>query len=119
MEKIQPRVIREKITLEKMIYLYCAAQHGSAPLSLCTDCTDLLHYAQERLNRCPFQDKKPTCAKCTVHCYKPHMRAKIRQVMATSGPRMLVRYPLLTLQHLFDGLKPAPTLPKRLDNKQS
>jgi hypothetical protein len=117
MQKIHPRVIREKNTIEKMIYLYCTGKHTSVPGSLCPSCTDLLHYTQQRLTRCPFQEKKSTCAKCTVHCYTPAMRVKIRQVMAFAGPQMLVRYPLLTLRHFLDGLKPAPSLHQRQENK--
>ncbi len=33
-------------------------------------------YAFLRLDKCPFQDKKSTCGKCVIHCYKPDMKEK-------------------------------------------
>ena len=30
-----------------------------------------------RLDKCPFKEKKSTCGKCKVHCYRPDMREKI------------------------------------------
>ena len=63
-----------------------------------------------RLERCPFQEGKTTCAKCAVHCYKPDMREQIR-CHALSGPRMLWQHPLLAVQHLMDGRRSEAVLP--------
>ncbi len=77
--------------------MYCRDQHGTqgdAPgEALCADCADLLHYAGLRLEKCPFQEHKTTCAKCPVHCYKPARREQIRAVMRFAGPRMMFRHP--------------------------
>jgi hypothetical protein len=43
-----------------------------------------------------------------MHCYKPAMREKIKDVMRYSGPRMSYRHPLLALFHFFDGFRKAP-----------
>ena len=48
----------------------------------CPDCSELLDYATSRLDKCPLQEDKPTCAKCPIHCYKPFMREKIRNIRA-------------------------------------
>jgi hypothetical protein len=64
----------------------------------------LLCYAQERLERCVFGVKKPVCAVCPVHCYKPEMRARIKAVMRHAGPRLLFRRPGLVLFHLWTRL---------------
>ena len=89
----------EKQTIKEMIQLFCKAKHGSD--SLCPDCTELLNYAEARLDRCPFGDNKPVCRRCTIHCYAPDMRAKITEVMRYAGPRMIRRNPLSALRHLL------------------
>ena len=91
-----------------MIALYCRKQHGGER-ELCPQCRELLEYALGRLKKCPFQEGKTTCAKCTVHCYRPDMREKIRAVMRYSGPRMLYRHPGLTIFHVIDGRRKEPT----------
>ena len=96
------RLRREMKTVRAMIALSCEARHeGSA--GLCSDCNELWDYAQARVDRCPFKDCKPTCVNCTVHCYKPTMRERIREVMRFSGPRMMWRHPVLAIMHLLDG----------------
>ena len=71
--------------------------------ALCRDCRELLAYAHRRLDACPFGDEKPTCADCPVHCYAPAKRERVREVMRHSGPRMLLRHPVLGVAHLVDG----------------
>ncbi len=93
--------------MEAMLRLYCRGHHHTRG-GLCTECEALRHYALERLQRCPFQEGKTTCARCPVHCYRPDMRARIRAVMRYAGPRMLTRHPLLTLFHLLDGRRDEP-----------
>ena len=98
---------RERKTVEAMIRLYCEAHHAPEGL-FCPECQELLQYALERLDRCPFQERKTTCAKCPVHCYRPEHREQIRVVMRYAGPRMLFRHPILALLHLWDGIRKAP-----------
>jgi len=96
------RISREKKTIEVMINMYCNRYHAGEN-HLCGECRQLLDYALTRLEQCPFKDSKPTCANCTVHCYKQDMREKIRKVMRYSGPRMIYRHPVLAFHHLVDG----------------
>lgn len=107
-----PRMRREEKTVAAMVRLYCHDQHGTKE-GLCADCSALLDYARTRLAHCPYQERKSTCAKCPIHCYKPAMREQMRAVMRYAGPRMLSRHPLLAVLHLIDGLKKAPPAPKR------
>jgi hypothetical protein len=102
-----PRLGRERKTLAAMARLYCRQQHGMQT-TLCPKCSELLRYAWARLERCPYQDAKPTCARCPVHCYRPDMRAQVRAMMRFAGPRMLLRHPVLALLHLLDGLRRTP-----------
>ena len=110
METLHPRLERERKTIEEMGRLYCREVHGTPKDRLCSECSSLLDYAFQRLQRCPFQERKSTCAKCTVHCYKPVMREKVRVMMRYAGPRMLLYHPVLAVLHLLDGLRKAPTI---------
>jgi hypothetical protein len=97
----------ERKTVEAMIHIYCHDQHKTHD-KLCPECNKLFDYTKRRLDRCPFQENKTTCANCKVHCYKQAMRKKIKDVMRYSGPRMSYRHPLLALVHFFDGFRKEP-----------
>ena len=93
------RVELEKEIVSKMILIYCKGhKRGMAP---CAECSELTEYAYRRLESCRFGDDKTFCSKCTVHCYEPEMRRRIREVMKYSGPRIIFYYPLAAVQHLF------------------
>jgi hypothetical protein len=100
----KPRLDREKRTIRVMIGIYCRAHHGGCR-ELCAECRELLDYALARLDRCPFGEEKTPCAQCPIHCYKPAMRERVRDVMRYAGPRMLLRHPILALRHQFDGMR--------------
>ncbi len=95
-----------------MIEIYCRENHSRAG-ELCPDCQQLAGYALQRIEKCPFQENKPTCAKCPIHCYKPDMRERVRQVMRFSGPRMLLAHPILAILHLLDGKFQKPGISKK------
>ena len=110
-DKRHPRTTRESKTVAVMIDLYCRSQHGSD--RPCAECSELLVYANERLEQCPFQEGKTICAKCPVHCFKPAMRDKIKTVMRYSGPRMLHRHPILAVRHFMDRSRKEPVRPHK------
>ena len=91
---------REKQVVALMISLYCRKKHHPLKGRLCPECEALLSYAHLRSDRCPFMKTKTFCSNCQVHCYKPEMREKIRQVMRFSGPRMLLYHPVLAVWHV-------------------
>lgn len=95
------RIAKEKRTVELMIRLYCQLKEKNS--SLCPECEELLRYAHARLDHCPFGEGKGSCKQCTVHCYKPAMREKMREVMRYVGPRMILYAPIETLRHLFSS----------------
>ena len=101
------RIDRELKTLKLMVAMYCRHHHGGD--RLCADCQALYAYARERSLRCRFGEDKPACSDCRVHCYKPQMRARIREVMKFAGPRMIRSHPLLALRHLWDRRRDAKT----------
>jgi len=105
MGKRQSRTSREERTITVMTGLFCAGHHGTAAQGLCGDCREFLEYARRRLERCPFRENKTTCAQCPVHCYRPDMRERAKNVMRYAGPRMAWRHPKLALLHALDGLR--------------
>jgi hypothetical protein len=105
------RMKRERKTIETMVNIYCHGHHKTNG-TLCAECQAFKEYAFLRLSKCPFQDKKTTCGKCVIHCYKPDMKQKVREVMRYSGPRLLLHNPSLVLHHAWDAHRKPPTLDK-------
>lgn len=106
---------REKRTVALMISLYCHKKHGTKGDELCDECKELLEYSNSRSDKCPFMETKTFCSNCPVHCYKPSMREKIREVMRFSGPRMIFYHPVMAIRHLVESKKEK----KRLSAKKS
>ncbi|MCH1920550.1 nitrous oxide-stimulated promoter family protein [Shewanella sp. A3A] len=103
----------ELATIAAMAELYCRAHHHPNGSALCQECQALLEYAETRLDRCPYGQSKPACRHCPIHCYKPEPKAAIQHIMRYSGPRMLLRHPLLALRHLRRERRPFPAQPPR------
>lgn len=94
---------QEKQVVAQMIRIFCKKQHHQA--DLCPDCQKVLSYAMDRSDHCPFMESKTFCSNCKVHCYRPEMREKIREIMRFSGPWMLLYHPVLAVSHMFLTLK--------------
>lgn len=107
-----PRIRQEKRTIDAMLGIYCRDHHGTRQ-DLCPECERLRDYAHRRLDTCPFQEQKPVCNRCEVHCYSERRREQVREVMRYAGPRMPLRRPWLSLLHLLDKLRAAPSLNRR------
>ena len=108
-----PRMAREYRTIAAMMHIYCRKKHNTRR-ELCAECQELLDYAALRLEKCPFQEDKSTCVNCKVHCYRPEMRERVREVMRFAGPHMTYRHPYLAFMHLVvDSRREAPELSKR------
>ena len=102
----QDRLERERHTIQVMIEIYCRGHHHPAG-TLCAECQQLFAYAMQRIDKCPYQDDKPTCARCPIHCYKAIMREQVRQVMRYAGPRMMLYHPMLAILHYIDEITKA------------
>lgn len=98
--------------LAKFTEVWCAGQQHSGqqqitvyqrmqPLTLCPDCTAFLQYAVKKRLCCPLEAEKPTCRRCRIHCYAPQQRALVKQIMAWSGRKMIMRGRLDYLWHYF------------------
>lgn len=97
--------------LISFVGLFCRDRHHDRCLSasgmggivrdeplLCAECRALLDYALEKRRKCPL-DPKPSCKKCRIHCYSSEYRAQVREIMAYSGGRMILRGRLDYLWH--------------------
>lgn len=104
----------EVVTL--MIKRYCRGRHGTRR-GLCPDCEELLDYVKLRRSKCPHGDKKPFCSNCRIHCYRPEMRERIREVMRYSGPRIVLRHPVLATRHLIESKREKRKLEKEAKQK--
>lgn len=111
-----PRIRQEKRTMDAMLAIYCRDLHADPEgrwEGLCPECLRLRDYAVRRLDTCPFQEEKPVCNRCEVHCYSKLMREQVRLVMRHAGPRMPLRHPWLSLLHTLDKLRAVPQLVRR------
>ena len=80
---LQMRIIeREQRTAEQMIRIYCRYKEGNKEL-------------------CTFGEQKKTCRNCPIHCYKPEMKKRMREVMRYAGPRMIFFHPITTIKHFI------------------
>ena len=98
---LSSRIEREKFTVGVMINMYCNHNHENDG-EICPDCSDLIDFADERIDKCIFHKHKPVCSECEVHCYRQEMRDRIKDVMRYAGPRMIYRHPILGIRHLID-----------------
>ena len=101
---------QEKKTVRQMIEICCHGKmhtpstNSGSGKGLCEECSTLLDYAYTRLDHCKFGEKKPTCKKCPIHCYKPDMKKKMREAMRYAGPRMMWYHPIVAIRHLIREL---------------
>jgi Nitrous oxide-stimulated promoter len=99
-----PKIQMEKEMVSKMIKLYCRKKHHNDQ-ELCKDCQNLKTYAVMRLSLCRFGEEKSACSNCSVHCYKPKYRVKMKSVMRYCGPWMLLYHPVYSFKHLLNKPK--------------
>jgi len=107
-------------TIKAMVKIYCKAFHKTEGVieHPCAECRDFLIYANEKLDRCPYGQAKPTCNKCPIHCYKPQRREQARKIMRYAGPRMLISHPILAIRHLRAEKRAVPSnIPEQGSNR--
>lgn len=95
------RIRIEKKTIDKMIRIFCRFKHNTSD-NLCEECQELHDYAFQRLINCPYQEEKPVCTECPIHCYKREMKERVKNVMRYAGPKMIFFHPYLAFMHLIN-----------------
>jgi hypothetical protein len=98
----ESKVQRDIETVSQFIRIYCEHNHqhqakaqvkasgkiknylNDSSIRLCRDCRKLLLYSASKRIICPY-DPKPSCRRCSTHCYTDGFRDAIREVMRFSG----------------------------------
>ena len=91
------RVEKEKAMIVKMIEIYYKNKAHGTP----EEREELKAYALKRLDNCRHGDDKSFCSHCTTQCYSPKYKAKIKEVMRYSGPRIIFYHPWMAVSHLL------------------
>lgn len=117
MNELKPQQLKDIRILARFIQVYCHATHdrkssGAVELAaelqpragrrttICPECAELLEHGIKKRSLCPLTPK-PSCKKCHIHCYSPTYRQKIREIMAFSGRKLLLRGRIDYLWHYF------------------
>ena len=90
-----------------MVRIYCRHHHNR---DICEECAKILTYSFARIEKCVFGPDKPACNACTIHCYSPQMREKIKTIMRFSGPKMIYQHPILAINHFIKNNRKAETI---------
>ena len=76
------------------------------------NCPQGIFVGRWRSNESRSKKRTTFCSNCKVHCYKPEMREKIREVMRFSGPRMILYHPIMAIRHVIESRKEKKRLEK-------
>lgn len=73
-------------------------RYRGKPLLLCENCARMALRAVRQTRHCPHMAYKTFCHECPRPCHKPD--PEIRDMMRFSGPRVLLRHPLMYFRFL-------------------
>jgi len=97
----------------KFVEVYCSDKHQGVerqpfilPENLgsrrfCAECTSFMMYAINRRLKCPLEAEKPSCKRCRIHCYSGEQLARVKEIMAYSGRKLMMRARLDYIWHYF------------------
>ena len=113
MEQFTDAQKKELKLLINFVRFYCMSKHDNLfetnadaseisgrKILLCRVCAELVEYAMEKRRKCPL-NPKPSCKKCHIHCYGKDHRTRIREIMAFSGRRMILRGRVDYIRHFL------------------
>jgi len=113
METITKQQKKDIVLIGKFVEVYCNGKHdgsekqafmlpeGLGARHMCAGCADFMTYAISKRLKCPLEAEKPSCKKCRIHCYGKAEREKIREIMAYSGRRLMMRGRLDYIWHYY------------------
>ncbi len=117
MNGLTAKQLKDVRVLARFIQVYCHDRHDrqggdrvelppelqprwGKKRTICSECAELLNHGIRKRTLCPL-DPKPSCKKCHIHCYGKTYRQKIREIMAYSGRKLLLRGRIDYLWHYF------------------
>lgn len=113
METLTRQMKKDIRLIGKFVEVYCGGRHTASEKQpfllpgelgrrrLCPDCAAFMQYAVSRRIRCPLEAEKPTCKHCRIHCYNKPNLAKVKEIMAYSGRKLIMRGRLDYIWHYF------------------
>jgi hypothetical protein len=113
METLTKQQNKDIRLIGKFVEVYCSGKHGTAEKSalqlpaglgqrrLCPECSVFMNYAVARRIKCPLEAEKPTCKHCRIHCYNKVNLDKVKEIMAYSGKKLMLRGRLDYIWHYF------------------
>jgi Nitrous oxide-stimulated promoter len=113
MEAITKHQKKDIRLIGAFVEVYCDGKHGAVERSLfslpaglgerrlCSECADFMTYAINKRMKCPLEAEKPTCKRCRIHCYAKTQRERVREIMAYSGRKLMMRGRLDYIWHYF------------------
>ncbi len=103
-------------TLNKFFNIYCQNKHQNQTrkkynitynntsfqldTNLCNECKELLEYAIQKLQNCPYKEK-PKCRKCPNPCYDKQEYKQMAKIMRYSGMKLGLTKAAKKLKSLF------------------
>lgn len=113
METLTKQQKKDIRLIGKFVEVYCSGKHemverntfmlpaGLGQRMVCSECATFMEYAVSKRLKCPLEAEKPSCKHCRIHCYGKEQREKVRQIMAYSGRRLMMRGRLDYVWHYF------------------
>ena len=105
-----PYIAKDVETIRIMTEIFCHAHHDTKE-GMCPECEDFYLYSVKRLACCPFGEKKPVCGSGKIPCFGKGYKEKAKEIMAFSGPRLILKHPYLSFRHLVALFRTAPDKP--------
>jgi hypothetical protein len=113
MKTITKQQLKDISLIGKFVEVYCAGKHGGVEKHpyllpedrgerrMCAECSAFMAYAVARRVHCPLEAEKPSCKHCRTHCYAKPQLAKVKEIMAYSGRKLMLRGRLDYIWHYF------------------
>lgn len=113
METLTRQQKKDVRLIGKFVEVYCVGKHGAVDrlpfplpenlgeMKICSGCAEFMQYAITKRLKCPLEVEKPSCKHCRIHCYGKEERDMVREIMAYSGRKLLLRGRLDYVWHYF------------------
>ena len=113
METMTKQQLKDIRLIGKFVEVFCSGKHADTEKQpfllpqvlgerlLCPECAAFMAYAIAKRMKCPLEVEKPSCKHCRIHCYAKAEREKVREIMAYSGRKLMLRGRFDYVWHYF------------------